>query len=250
MLNVDSRPQGATVFLEGRDIGKTPLNLGTGSNLAVGSYRMWVELGKAKSIPQPITVGESAVPIVIDLAFEGALWAEGPGLHPLEGNAIDEDVAKKIGRFLGVDTLLLVGKSYDNGQEWLFGYAFEVAEGTTARRGSVKVGGDVTIANAAANLAAFLGRGDREGVDVNRALPASVLPQRRASVAGNSTSSPSLTVSSTQAPAEIEIPWVPIGVVTGAVLAAAAVAAGIVAIIALSPQDGSAVVLVKSIDDK
>ncbi len=245
LLVVDSRPQGATVFLDGRDMGRTPLSLGKDANVVAGSYHVWVELGGARSVPKVITIGESPSPVFVDLAFEGALWQEGPGLRPIAGSGIDEAVARKIGSFLEVDTLLLVGTArYDDDGAWLWGAAFHVGDGTTARRGAVRLADGVAVTAAAGTLAAFLGLGEDDGVE-QRPLPPSVLPEKKVSVAGSSTSSPSLSVTTKQV---VEgIPWVPVGITAGAVVAAAAVAGGIFAVVALSPKEGEVVFTVEDL---
>lgn len=216
-MNIDSRPRGATVYVEGLEIGKTPLSLGN-DVFARGSYRVWVEAGRATSVPRVIDVGAEVTPVVIDLAFEGALWGGGPGLHPLEGTSIDEVVARTIGGFLKVDTLLLVGTSrYDGDDDWLWGAAFAVRDGSTARRGAVRIGDDVDLEHAAATLASFLGTGEDEGSVENRPLPESVLPTGK-SVSGTA-SGPTMSLS--QSGGE-EPPWVLIGGVSAGVVVIAA----------------------------
>jgi hypothetical protein len=231
-LSVDSRPRGATVFVEGRNIGQTPLVLGD-DVLPKGAYRMWVEASGARSVPQLVHIEDSAPQLFIDLAFEGSLWADGPGLRPLVGGVIDEDVAKKIGGFLKVDTLLLVGRwSYEGAGDYLWGAAFAVEEGAKERHGVVRLDSEQGLEAAAVGLASFLGRGERQGVE-SRPLPPTVLPDRHASAGGVARSSPSLSVTMTQLE---DFPWVPVGI-AGAVLAVA-VAGGVTAAVLLSrPSD-------------
>lgn len=238
-LNIDSRPRGATVLVEGRDVGKTPLTLGN-DMLTKGSYRVWVESGGARSVPQLLEVGDRTTPVFVDLAFEGALWADGPGLRPLAGNTIDEEVAKKIGRFLGVDSLLLVGKArYDDDADWLWGAAFAVAEGTTARRGAVRMGDDVSLDTAATTLARFLGRGEERGVE-NRPLPPSVLPQQQHSAVAGPLTSAAMMSSSTSG--DGGVPWLAVGAIGGGVLVAGLATVGIVALLASQPKDALLVI--------
>ena len=246
-MQVDSRPRDATVFIEGREVGKTPLTLGN-DMLTKGSYRVWVEHLGARSVPQVLEVGERVTPMFVDLDFEGALWADGPGLRPLAGTTIDQQVAQKIGRFLEVDTLLLVGTArYDDDALWLWGAAFSVADGTTARRGAVRVAeagaSETTLHNAlgaaSTTLASFLGRGDHRGVE-DRDLPASVLPQHTREGLVGPTGAPVTS----QTTAGEGVPWVAVGgagAVAG-VLVAALVTAGIVTLLASQPANAQLVI--------
>lgn len=245
-LTIDSRPRGATVFIEGRDVGRTPLALG-GDVLARGSYRMWVEGSGARSVPQVIRVDATNPKIFVDLAFEGSLWIDGPGLRPLEGRAIDDEVARKIGRFLGVDTLLLVGRwSYEGDDDYLWGAAFSVAEGEKERHGVVRLDESQSVDLAATGLASFLGRGERRGIE-SRPLPPTVLPDEPApaSRAGQVTAggqTPGAASSSNE-----ELPWGTIGIAgataAGVLLVGAAVGVGIM----LAPKDGAAVITVEDL---
>ena len=189
--------------------------------------------------------GILTVSLFVDLAFEGALWPDGPGLRPLSGASIDEEVAKKIGRFLGVDTLLLVGKSYDEDAQWLWGASFSVVEGTTARRGAVKIG-DVSVPAVADKLASFLGNGDTSSGVEHRPLPPSVLPEKSLSLAGSSSSSPSLSVNQRQVVEEV--PWIPIAATAGGVVALAALTGGVIFLVESTAKNTTAIVSARSID--
>lgn len=239
-LSVDSRPQGATVFLEGRDIGKTPLALGK-DVLAKGNYRLWVEANGVRSVTKQVKIDDVTPRIDVDLAFEGALWPEGSGLRPVIGT-IDEQVGQKVGNLLEVDTVILVGRAHyeDSEDDSLFGAALAVGEGSVVRRGSVTLKEGVGIDAAARDLASFLSRGERGRVDEKAALPDSVLPLRKPGVGPEavSSSAPTLSVSSTSIVAD-DFPWLYVGLGAGAVVA---VTAGVIAAVLLVPRDGAVVI--------
>ena len=174
-LTVQSRPQGATVYLEGRPIGVTPLRLPDG--IAYGRYRFWASLDESRSVTRWIDISATEAQVELDLAFEGALWPQGPGLKPVKGRVINEAVAAKVGALLDVKELILVGTaSYDEAR-WLYGAVYRAGDGETSRRGAVRIGsdGDVPTAKEVAQLARFLMQGDGRSVNAD-AVPSSVLP--------------------------------------------------------------------------
>ncbi|MCC7072687.1 MAG: PEGA domain-containing protein [Deltaproteobacteria bacterium] len=230
-LHVDSRPRGATVFLEGRDIGRTPLVLGAEA-LARGEYRLWLAMGTARSVPTRVTVGGASAPLHVDLAFDGALWPEGPGLRPVAGASIDEEMASKVGALLGVDALVLVGvdQAKGGGARALWGAALAVGGAQVPRRGAVPLDPDTPAEAAAATLAAFVTDGAAAGGVRDQPLPASVLPPARPG--------------SVETEPAGDFPWLAVGLVSGGVLTAAVVGGIVVATVALTPKTGAYTVTV------
>jgi hypothetical protein len=106
-IAVKSTPVGATVVLEGRPQGLTPLV--TASTIASGRYRLWLEKDGRQSLPRVITVGTAPVGAEINLVIEGALRPAGPGLSPPLQAFVAEDVAR-IARRLDVARLVVVGR--------------------------------------------------------------------------------------------------------------------------------------------
>mgnify|MGYP001590697394 CR=1 FL=1 len=235
-LHVDSRPRGATVLLDGRDVGRTPLVLGPDA-LSLGEYRLWVSIGAARSVPMRVLVEPEAKPLLVDLAFDGALWPEGPGLRPVEGASIDEDVAKTVGGVLGADVLLLIGVSEGAGGDApsLWGAAFTVARAQAARRGAVPLVAGVAVEDATAELVRYLA-GDDGGDARARELQRTVLPQKD-------------QASGAVGAAEVagEFPWVAVGVIGGGVAAALLVGGAVVAAVALTPETGAYTVTITDI---
>jgi len=170
-LTVDSTPDGATVVVEGRALGKTPLALE--GALAPGRYRVWVEREGARSRTRFVDVKKGGAPIAIDLAFEGALSPKGPSLAPLPGETVDERLAARVGTLLGVESLVLCGVARFDDARWLYAVVFDVAGGRAERRGAVRVKGDAPADDEIDALAAFLG--ERAPADA-RPVPNAILP--------------------------------------------------------------------------
>jgi hypothetical protein len=239
-VRVESKPQGATIFVEGRpQTAVTPVDL----SLALGAHRIWVTLGDSRSKTHVI---ESKTPpdrIEVDLVHEGALLPDGPRLRPLRGFPIEEADAKWIGELLKVETLILVGTaSYDDMHgDWVWAAAFDVAQGKRARHGAVKLD-NTKVKDAAVPLANFVVGNDVEGVE-DRPLPKNVLPPPK--TGGDSTNLPNLSVMTKQVVEDV--PWVPIAAIGGgvALLAAAGVTAW--AIVEYGPRDGNFVVRVREL---
>lgn len=239
-LHIESKPAGALVYAEGLELGRTPLHLGN-DVLTKGKYRVWIEAGGARSVPQSVDVGPVVTPIKIDLAFEGALWPEGPGIRPLAGTALDAETARTIGAFFGADTLLLVGVGGAGAGTEVWGAAFSVRQVALVRHGVVRVGGDnagaTSVDAAAAALAQFLVTGEKgAAVDDVAALPPSILPPANAGpgVGGVMNSGPTVSAVSSGS-ADGDVPWLLIGGVSAGVLVATAATA---AVLLLLPRQG------------
>lgn len=221
-LHVDSRPRGATVLLEGRDVGRTPLVLGADA-LPRGEYRMWLTLGMARSVPVRVFVDAAPKPVIVDLAFDGALWPEGPGLRPVEGASIDEDVAKEVGSLLGAERLILAGTSPgEGGVPSLWAASFSVARAEAARRGAVPLPAEAKVDEAADQLLRYLS-GEDFGQARASELPPGVLPPKEPAAAAG----------------ESELPWTPIGIVAGSAAGVLLVGGAVAATILFWPKNGA-----------
>lgn len=212
-LTVDSTPDGASVFVEGRAIGKTPLALD--GALVPGRYRLWIERDGARSRTRFVDVKKGGPPIAIDLAFEGALSAQGPSLAPLPGETVDERLAARVGTLLGVESLVLCGVARFDDARWLYAVVFDVAGGRAERRGAVRVKGDVPADEEIDALAAFLG--ERASADA-RPVPNVILPPKAVDAAAPSaTTGPLAEMASetraTPAAAPAEDEGLPLGII-------------------------------------
>jgi hypothetical protein len=109
-IAVQSTPPGATVLLEGREVGLTPLV--TAATIASGRYRLWVEKDGRTSLQRSITVGSEPVVAEVNLVVEGALRPAGPGLaRPLVPLGPEE--RRRLVARVDVDRLIIVGREDD-----------------------------------------------------------------------------------------------------------------------------------------
>jgi hypothetical protein len=200
-ISVRSSPAGATVFLEGRALGVTPLSVA--GVVPVGRHRLWLELespgGPRRSVTRVVDVEAGVpLPVEIDVGFEGSLVPAGPGLTPVV--PFSTGAWQRLAGFVDVDVVVAVGVS--EGRVW--GLSAEAAG--VIRQGNVD-------ADHLEELAAFL-RGGAGGSVAAGGVPASVF------------------VAPVVAPEEPEgeFPWLAVGIGAGvaAVVAAGAVTAGVV----------------------
>jgi hypothetical protein len=213
-LDVSSSPEGATVFVEGRPVGLTPLRLM--GQLPYGSYRVWLEREDARSVTRRVAVGAQPARLEVDLAFEGALWADGPGLRPLPSSVVERGFVDKLTSLLDVERIVLIGRG--GGVTWV---AAASTRHDDIARGSVS-SGDGDAARLAAWLAEGAGPNDDIGARVPRhVLPAPIEPLRAESEPDDAT------------------PWLIAGGVAAGVVALAAAGAGVVAVAALAAAPAS-----------
>lgn len=233
-LSVDSVPAGATVYVEGRPVGLTPLRLP--ESLPRGRYRVWVALEPARSVTRWVEVGEETTRLEVDLAFEGALWGKGPGLRPVRGQTITEAVASKVTGLLGVGQLVLVGfASYDDAR-WLYGAVYSTRSRQTVRRGAVRLSADAPTDEDIAHLASFLWRGDGMAIDPS-AVPSAVLPSRSTGgVAALEKDDPALAEEEGDLVTS-PLLWAGFGIGAGALVVVGGVAAGALAFLALASEE-------------
>lgn len=222
-LRVESRPLGADVYIEGRRFGPTPLALGD-ALLPRGTYRVWVEAEGVRSLPKLVRIGEKTRTVVVDLAFEGALWTAGPGLQPMAGAPVDEAMVRTLGELLQVEQVVLVGRwQYQERGDWLWGALVSVADGHLTRHGVLHVEEHPRLEAGVEALAALLAGEAQRDVE-ERPLPPAVLPGQVPAPRAAST------------PADRELPWVPMGIAAGSVIAAALAVGAVIVLIAAAPR--------------
>jgi len=138
-LTIRSTPAGATVRIEGRVLGATPLVLDR--SIPFGRYRVWLELAGRRSRTRSIEVGSRAVTLDVDLGFEGAIDATTGGLRAVGPALLTDSELIETGHVLDVEQLVATGYAEYEGSHWVYAALYDVAAGTALRRGAVRVTG-------------------------------------------------------------------------------------------------------------
>jgi len=164
-LHVDSTPAGATVIMEGRPVGLTPLRLL--EQIPRGVYRVWLERDGARSVTRRIEIGERPAQLEVDLGFEGALWRDGPGLLTRGGDVLLADAVVQAGRLVRADRVVLTGVQ----GERAFAAVVDVVTGVVSQRVATHlVGTEPSAANVSALLASLAGDPEADAPPVPEAL--------------------------------------------------------------------------------
>lgn len=117
-LFVDSTPHGARVFLEGRQVGVTPLQ--SLDVAPAGLYRVWVEHEERRSQTRWVQLDHSTARLEFDVLDDHQVWPDGPGLLWPKGAALSDDAGQHLAGLLGVDRIVLVGLWQDGDSTRLF----------------------------------------------------------------------------------------------------------------------------------
>jgi hypothetical protein len=121
----------ASVFVDGREVGKTPLRL----ELPRGTYRFSLLSQDAVSFPRLVRLDREEL-VQVDLAFEGSLSAQAPLC--LSG---DDAGAMKLATMVGADRLVLLRNTAQKGNPpYLTGVLYEVARGDRVRNAGIRRG--------------------------------------------------------------------------------------------------------------
>ena len=156
-LRVTSVPDGLPIWVDGKPVGKAPVNV----QLARGEHRVEATFAGHRGLAHTVHVEESAG-LEIDQSFDGAIWADaGPCI---DGDA-DRNARLKtlvsVGHLLGVKTLVAVrGDEPAPSEKYLVATAIDVESGQEAREAKVKLGDSGAAPGAMDKLADFIATGD------------------------------------------------------------------------------------------
>jgi hypothetical protein len=138
-LSVKSTLPASEVFLDGRAMGQTPLAL----EVPAGTYELTLENGDAVSFPRQLPVQGEETPVLVDLAYEGAIVAT-----PFPCLTSDGDGEKmlshavRLGGTLGVEEVIVVKlERASSGPKWLAATVLNVEGGQKLREGGFKTQG-------------------------------------------------------------------------------------------------------------
>ncbi|GMU58442.1 MAG: hypothetical protein AMXMBFR34_02050 [Myxococcaceae bacterium] len=98
-LQVQSTPPGAAVFVDGRELGKTPSKL----SLVPGFYRLTLRVGDRESFPRGVELKKEEA-VQVDMGFEGAVSLQ----PPVCVSAPDDDEALKLGAAISAGQVIVV----------------------------------------------------------------------------------------------------------------------------------------------
>jgi hypothetical protein len=130
-LSVKSTVSLSEVYLDGLLVGETPLEL----QLPAGTYGLTLKKGAALSFPRRLAVQGEEVPMLVDLAYEGALTVT--PFPCLVSQDSDEQVplyAMRLGGTLGVEEVILVRlERVSSGPQYLAANVIHVAGGQKGR---------------------------------------------------------------------------------------------------------------------
>jgi tetratricopeptide (TPR) repeat protein len=157
-LSVKSTLPASDVYLDGLKVGQTPLTV----EVLAGTYDITVMKGSASSFPRQVQAQGSDTPILIDLAYEGAVIAS-PFPCLASSSKADERTlshAVRLGGTLGVEEVILVRlERPSSGPNWFAATVLNVEGGQKVREGGFKTQGLEAPADALSALVDFVTTG-------------------------------------------------------------------------------------------
>lgn len=156
-LVVQSTPAGASVFVDGKELGKTPFK----QELVPGTYRVWLMQDGRVSFPRRVEVKDlrHEKELQVDMGFESAVSQQ----PPLCVASKDDDEARKLGGLMVADEVIVVRNAASPGNPPYLTAVLYDASGKQTRNGGAGP-------EAIGNLATFIvtgeqGPGVREGTE-------------------------------------------------------------------------------------
>lgn len=150
-LVVRSSPPGATVYMDGRQVGSAPLALA----LPSGSYELSGSQGTLRAGPLFVQLGDEPQEVLLDFTIPAAVRPRaGPGLALPDADRTRWIVAA--GAHMRLDEVLAVTLVEEGGAKHVVGSLFDVRRGMLVREGRVRLSnGSVPVGGSRA-LAEFL----------------------------------------------------------------------------------------------
>ena len=170
MLTVETSTAGASVFLNERYVGLSPVRL---PDVLPGHYRVMARLGDVQSRVHALTVLEESVDVRIDLGFDTALGAGGFYFESEADRVRREPAyALKLARALGAGQVITVGRAGPPERPQLAAAVYNVASGNVLRQAAVALGPSPPPHALVVALGRFLrGGAPTDGLIVQSAAP-------------------------------------------------------------------------------
>lgn len=157
-LAVKSTVPASDVYLDGLKVGQTPLTV----EVLAGTYDITVMKGPAVSFPRQVQAQGADTPLLVDLAYEGAVSAS-PFPCLASGTKADERTlgyAVRLGGTLGVEEVILVRLERPrSGPNWFAATVLNVEGGQKVREGGFKTQGLEAPADSLSALVEFVTTG-------------------------------------------------------------------------------------------
>ena len=168
-LSVKSTLPSSDVYLDGKQVGQTPLTL----EVLPGAYALSLQKGEAVSFPRQLTVEGEEQPLLVDLAYESAFSATPfPCLATGGDGEPGLSYAVRLGGTLGVEEVIVVKLEGTRlGPKWLAATVVNVEGGQKLREGGFKTRGLEAPADALAALVDFITTGKTQPSLVVAARP-------------------------------------------------------------------------------
>lgn len=195
-LAVKSTLPASEIYLDGLKVGQTPLSL----DVLAGTYDITVVKGSAVSFPRQIQVQGTDTPVLVDLAYEGSVFAS-PFPCLASADKSDErtlSYAVRLGGTLGVEEIIVVRlETPSSGPKWFAATVLNVEGGQKVREGGFKTQGLDAPPKALAALVDFVTTGKEQPnvvvPNTNGKAPWDQQPAVDAPVASSSPSNPDLS---------------------------------------------------------
>ena len=164
-LSIESTPTGASVFLDGRYVGTTPLRL---PDVQPGRYRVLAHAGEQHSRVHVVSVREESVTVRLDLPFDGALRAGGFQFQSeAERRQLEADYVLRLARALGAAEVITMGLAGTAERPLWGATVYTVESGGVLRSAAVALGPVAPPSNLLVSLGRFLrGAAPAEGLIV------------------------------------------------------------------------------------
>jgi hypothetical protein len=110
-LRVASVPTGATVFVDGRPLGRTPLDV-TGT-LPLGAHRVWLEHEGLRSATRELVLTDDKAVLEIDVVLEASLRAAQPAIAVDASRPMTRERRQRLATLLDAEEVVLLVREAD-----------------------------------------------------------------------------------------------------------------------------------------